>query len=166
MTTAFNHAWNAGFPKQPAKCPAPGINSETEENFGIYCEDAGPATEQECGLELVHYTGDNLVLQVRHVPGLGGAVGGANATYNLTSVQERDRCQGPAREVALMFQHREKRIRHDIHLSLFVLSEVVDNVPSPQRISRGSAGVRACWWAWLAGVVMLLSSRLHAASVS
>lgn len=105
------------------------------------------------------------MLQVRHVPGLGGA-GGVNATNNLTSVQERDRCQGPAREVALMFQLREKRIRHDIHLSLFVLSEVVDNVPSPQRISRGSASVRACWWAWVAGVAMVLSFRLHAASAS
>lgn len=117
-------------------------------------------------LELLQHTEDNLVLQVRY---LQVATGATNASYShYMQMEERERCEKPAEEVAAMFRQRASRIHHDVSLSLFVLAEVIDNVPNPQRISNGQAsvggmGARACWSAWLAGVAVLLAGRLDAA---
>lgn len=117
-------------------------------------------------LELLQHTEDNLVLQVRHLQITTGAT---NASYSPhMQMEERDRCEKPAEEVAAMFRQRASRIHHDVSLSLFVLAEVIDNVPNPQRISNGQAsvggaGARACWWAWLAGLAVVLAGRLDVA---
>ncbi|KAK3864241.1 hypothetical protein Pcinc_030061 [Petrolisthes cinctipes] len=96
----------------------------------------------ECGVELIMEAGSNLVLQVYNVPPTG--IIPSNYTDNLPTLhQERERCLRPLSRVAHMFIHREPRIKHDVRLSLFKLAEVVDNVPSPQRIS-SSVGLRPC----------------------
>lgn len=121
--------------------------------------------QEECLLELVQHTEDNLVLQVRH---LAVTPGTANISFSsYTQVEERDHCEEPAERVAAMFRKRASRIHHDVSLSLFVLAEVIDNVPNPQRISNGQtslggAGVRLCWWAWLAAAAVVLVARLEA----
>lgn len=121
--------------------------------------------QEDCLLELLQHTEDNLVLQVRHLQVTTGAT---NASYShYMQMEERDRCEKPAEKVAAMFRQRSSRIHHDVSLSLFVVAEVIDNVPNPQRISNGQASVggagqRACWWAWLAGVAVVLAGRRDA----
>lgn len=117
---------------------------------------------EECRLELSQHTADNLVLQVRYFQRSPGV---RNNTYTLYMLQEeRNRCEKPILKVADMINRRDARIHHDVRLSLFVLAEVVDNVPSPQRISGGQPSPRsvhmgACWWAWL--TTLALAARLH-----
>lgn len=126
----------------------------------------GVSLQEDCQLELLQHTQDNVVLQARHSKLLLESMNKANATYSQDMLQEeRDRCEEAIHRVGAMFQHRAARIHHDVHLSLFVLAEVIDNVPNPQRISNGQASVggageRACWWAWLAGAVLVLAGRL------
>lgn len=91
-----------------------------------------------------------------------------NASYSHSvQMEERDRCEKPAEQMAAMFRERASRIHHDVSLSLFVLAEVIDNVPNPQRISNGQAsmggkGARACGLAWLVGVAVVLAARMDA----
>lgn len=121
--------------------------------------------QEDCLLELLQHTEDNLVLQVRHLQVTPGAANTSHSNY--IQMEERDRCEKPAEKVAAMFRRRASRIHHDVSLSLFVLAEVIDNVPNPQRISNGQSslggvGLRACWWAWLAGAAVVLAARLEA----
>ncbi|XP_045615570.1 uncharacterized protein [Procambarus clarkii] len=119
---------------------------------------------EECRLEVFQQTTDNLVLQVRHYQDTSGLT---NTTYShFMMLEERNRCEKPVTKVAEMINKRAPRILHDVRLSLFVLAEVIDNVPSPQRISGGlpgprSVGVRACWWAWVTGAALALAGKLH-----
>ncbi|XP_069172421.1 uncharacterized protein [Procambarus clarkii] len=119
---------------------------------------------EECRLEVFQQTVGNLVLQVRHYQVSSGVT---NTTYSRYMMQEeRNRCEKPVTKVAEMINKRAPRILHDVRLSLFVLAEVIDNVPSPQRISGGlpgprSVGVRACWWAWVTGAALALAGKLH-----
>lgn len=115
--------------------------------------------QTECGLELMVEAGSNLVLRVFNVPPT--PIISSNYTdYVPTPEQDRDRCLRPMNRVAYMFVHREPRIKHDVRLSLFKLAEVVDNVPSPQRIS-SSEGLRPHWWVWVVGVALALASTPH-----
>ncbi|KAG7176265.1 hypothetical protein Hamer_G009043 [Homarus americanus] len=117
---------------------------------------------EECRLEVFQHTRDNLVLQVRHIDVSSSVV---NNTYTLNMLQEeRNRCDRPISKVVKMINYREPKIHHDVRLSLFVLAEVIDTVPSPQRISGGQAcpdSVGACWLAWVTGVALVLMGRLH-----
>ncbi|XP_037792414.1 uncharacterized protein LOC119587789 isoform X1 [Penaeus monodon] len=118
----------------------------------------------ECRLELSQHTTDNLVLQVRHFqvsPGI------RNNTYTLYMLQEeRNKCIGAVQKVAAMINRRDPKIHHDVRLSVFVLAEVVDNVPNPQRISGARpsprvAGVEAWWWACATAMVLAAFGREH-----
>lgn len=116
-------------------------------------------------MELLQRTQDNVVLQARHTKLLLESMNKGNATYSQDMLQEeRDCCEEAIHRVGAMFQNRVSRIHHDVHLSLFVLAEVIDNVPDHQRHSNGQAPVRvrACWWAWLAGVAVVLAAKLQA----
>ncbi|XP_066988765.1 uncharacterized protein [Macrobrachium rosenbergii] len=105
----------------------------------------------DCHLELYQATTDNLILQVRHSQ---MAPGNRNRNYSLYMMQEeRDRCEAPAKKLETMINKRDPRIHHNVRLSLFVLAEVMDNVPSLDRISSGIPSVKAKgvghqWWAW------------------
>ena len=128
-----------------------------------------PSLQEDCQLEVMQHTEDNMVLQARHSKLMADSMNVANATYSQDMLQdERDRCEEPIHRVGAMFQHRSPRIHHDVRLSLFVLAEVIDNVPDHQRISNGqsSLAVRTCWWAWLAGVAVVLAARFQASHFS
>lgn len=121
--------------------------------------------QEDCQLELLQHTQDNVVFQARHSRILLESMNKANATYSQDMLQEeRDRCEEAIHRVGAMFQQRAARIHHDVHLSLFVLAEVIDNVPDHQRHSNGQApmGVQACWWAWMAGVAVVLAAKFQA----
>nr|XP_053634246.1 LOW QUALITY PROTEIN: uncharacterized protein LOC128689793 [Cherax quadricarinatus] len=119
---------------------------------------------EECLLEVFQQTEDNLVLQVRHFQVSSGVT---NTTYSRYMMQEeRNLCEKAINKIAEMINKRVPRILHDVRLSLFVLAEVIDNVPSPQRISGErpgpcSMGVGACWWAWVAGMTLVLAGKFH-----
>lgn len=120
--------------------------------------------QEDCQLELLQHTQDNVVLQARNSKLLLESINKGNATYTQDMLQEeRDRCEEAIHRVGAMFQHRHPKIHHDVHLSLFVLAEVIDNVPDHQRHSNGQAGVavRSCWWAWLTGVAVVLAAKLQ-----
>lgn len=121
--------------------------------------------QEDCQLELLQHTQDNVVLQARNSKLLLESISKGNATYSQDMLQEeRDRCEEAIHRVGAMFQHRHPQIHHDVHLSLFVLAEVIDNVPDHQRHSNGQArvGVRSCWWAWLTGAAVVLAAKLQA----
>ncbi|KAK8404031.1 hypothetical protein O3P69_000238 [Scylla paramamosain] len=128
---------------------------------------------EDCQLELIHHTENNVVLQARHSKLMVDPMHAGNVTYSQDMLHdERDRCEEPIHRVGAMFQHRSPRIHHDVRLSLFVLAEVIDNVPDHQRISNGSSGqpsslaMRAYWWAWLAAAVVVLAARFQASNYS
>ncbi|KAK8744312.1 hypothetical protein OTU49_000732, partial [Cherax quadricarinatus] len=107
---------------------------------------------------------DNLVLQVRHFQVSSAVTNNTNSQYRMQ--EERNLCEKAIDKVAEMINKRVPRILHDVRLSLFVLAEVIDNVPSPQKISGErpgpcSMGIGACWWAWVAGVTLVLAGKFQ-----
>lgn len=122
--------------------------------------------QEDCQLELLYHTQDNVVLQARHSRILLQSMNKPNTTYSQDMLQEeRDRCEEAIHRVGAMFQHRAARIYHDAHLSLFVMAEVIDNVPDHQRHSNSQA-LRASWWAWLTGVAVVLVAMFQASCFS
>ncbi|XP_069995737.1 uncharacterized protein [Penaeus vannamei] len=123
----------------------------------------------ECRIKLFQHTSDNLILQVRLFQIASELSNKTYTTYMWQ--QEREQCEAPARKVAEMIKKRDPKIHDDVHLSLFVLAEVVDNIPNPQKISAAHPSARAVgvgvgvvgigasttsWWVWLVGVVLVV----------
>ncbi|MPC12178.1 hypothetical protein E2C01_004856 [Portunus trituberculatus] len=128
---------------------------------------------EDCQLELIHHTENNVVLQARHSKLTVDPIHNSSVIYSQDMLHdERDRCEEPIHRVGAMFQHRSPRIHHDVRLSLFVLAEVIDNVPDHQRISNGSSGqssslaMRGYWWAWLAAAAVVLAASFQASHYS
>ncbi|XP_042238709.1 uncharacterized protein LOC121877160 [Homarus americanus] len=115
---------------------------------------------EECRLEMYQHTKDNLVLQVRHFR-MSNSLGGHSNYTTYKMQEERDRCERPVRQVASMVNKRDPVIHHNVRLSLFVLAEIIDNVPkfrqfNGARPSPLAAGVWACWWAWWMSIAVLV----------